>query len=195
MPASTRSIGDNAFSYCMNLSELQIQNGVTNIGSYAFYQCRGLESIVIPESVAAMGSCMLADCRNLRQITIPFVGSEVGNTGTNSALLGWIFEPGYGANSGRYVARQYFNSTQYGEYLIPETLTDVKITKEAVLGTGALMGCRGLLNVEIPKSVTNIGERAFSGCSGLTCVKIPHGVTGIGDAAFSNCTRVSTSRV
>lgn len=196
VPASTRSIGDAAFSCCMNLSDLQIQSGVTNIGFNAFGQCQGLESIVIPESVVTMGSGMLADCRNLRQITIPFVGSEIGNTGTNSALLGWMFEPSHGNldYGDRYVARQYFNSTQYGEYLIPKTLTDVKITKETVLGTGALMGCRGLLNVEIPECVTNIGERAFSGCSGLTCVKIPNGVTGIGDAAFSNCTRVTTFR-
>ena len=196
VPASTRSIGDAAFSHCMNLSELQIQSGVTNIGWNAFDDCQGLESIVIPESVITMGSGMLAGCRNLRQITIPFVGSEVGNTGTNSALLGWMFEPSHGNldYGDRYVARQYFNSTQYGEYLIPKTLTDVRITKETVLGTGALMGCRGLLNVEIPECVTNIGERAFSGCSGLTCVKIPNGVTGIGDAAFSNCTRVTTFR-
>ena len=35
--------------------------------------------------------------------------------------------------------------------------------------------------------VTSIGEKVFFGCSGLTSVNIPNSVTSIGDYAFSLC--------
>jgi len=42
-------------------------------------------------------------------------------------------------------------------------------------------------NIEIPSSITSIGESAFYNCIGLTSVTIPDGVTSIGDDAFSRC--------
>ena len=47
--------------------------------------------------------------------------------------------------------------------------------------------CSGMTSVEIPNSVTTIGERLFYGCSGLTSVEIPNSVTSIGDFAFDRC--------
>ncbi|MCQ2771344.1 MAG: leucine-rich repeat domain-containing protein, partial [Clostridia bacterium] len=32
-----------------------------------------------------------------------------------------------------------------------------------------------------------MGERAFEGCSGLTSIEIPNSVTSIGNYAFSGC--------
>ena len=48
-------------------------------------------------------------------------------------------------------------------------------------------GCTSLTSVEIPNSVTEIGEYAFSGCTSLTSVEIPNSVTEIGKYAFANC--------
>ena len=45
----------------------------------------------------------------------------------------------------------------------------------------------GLTSIEIPESVTSIGESAFRGCSGLTSITIPDSVTSIGDYAFRGC--------
>ena len=42
-------------------------------------------------------------------------------------------------------------------------------------------------NIEIPNSVTSIGESAFSGCSSLISVNIPNGVTSIEFYTFKNC--------
>jgi hypothetical protein len=49
-----------------------------------------------------------------------------------------------------------------------------------------------LASVEIPNSVTRIGERAFFGCSGLTSVVIPDSVASIGEHAFSSCSELAS---
>ncbi len=42
-------------------------------------------------------------------------------------------------------------------------------------------------NLELPESVTQIGESAFESCSNLTSVKLPSGVTQISDSLFAHC--------
>lgn len=47
-----------------------------------------------------------------------------------------------------------------------------------------------LINIEIPESVTSIGNGAFWGCTGLTDVEIPKSVTSIEYNAFTGCRNV-----
>ncbi|MEE0083081.1 MAG: leucine-rich repeat domain-containing protein, partial [Paludibacteraceae bacterium] len=44
-----------------------------------------------------------------------------------------------------------------------------------------------LTSIEIPSSVTSIGDYAFKDCSGLTEIYIPSSVTHIEDWAFEDC--------
>lgn len=44
-----------------------------------------------------------------------------------------------------------------------------------------------ITTLEIPTSVTSIGNNAFYGCSGLTTLNLPSNVTSIGDRAFGYC--------
>ena len=47
--------------------------------------------------------------------------------------------------------------------------------------------CKSLESVEIPNSVTKIGDYAFQGCKSLSSVEIPSSVKKIGDKAFMCC--------
>lgn len=49
------SIGDWAFSYCEDLTNITIPNSVTSIGEGAFFFCRNLSSLIIPDSVLSIG--------------------------------------------------------------------------------------------------------------------------------------------
>lgn len=55
IPNSVTSIGDGAFYYCSELTDIKIPNSVTSIGKYAFYACNSLRRITIPASVTSIG--------------------------------------------------------------------------------------------------------------------------------------------
>ena len=60
------------------------------------------------------------------------------------------------------------------------------------IGDFAFYYCTGLTSVTIPDGVTSIGNSAFSYCSGLTSVTIPDSVTSIGNGAFSWCSDLTS---
>lgn len=64
-------IGDNAFSYCMNLTSIEIPSSVTTIGEYAFLYCSGLTSLTIPSSVVSIHQYAFDVCTGLQSIVIP----------------------------------------------------------------------------------------------------------------------------
>ena len=49
-----------------------------------------------------------------------------------------------------------------------------------------------LEKINIPQSITSIGSEAFSGCSRLTSITIPGSVTNIGEYAFYECSSLSS---
>ena len=55
------------------------------------------------------------------------------------------------------------------------------------LADEAFMGCTGLKEVKLPKSLKTIGRRTFKGCTKLKTLNLPDGLTGIGEEAFYNC--------
>ncbi|MBQ9428132.1 MAG: leucine-rich repeat domain-containing protein [Clostridia bacterium] len=51
-------------------------------------------------------------------------------------------------------------------------------------------GCGAIGNIEIPSSVTSIGDGAFAWCGNLKSIMIPSSVTSIGSGAFADCDRL-----
>ncbi|MCQ2298981.1 MAG: leucine-rich repeat domain-containing protein, partial [Bacteroidales bacterium] len=74
-------------------------------------------------------------------------------------------------------------------------LTSIEIPNSVTeIGEYAFYDCKGLTSVEIPDSVTEIGKGAFSR-SGLTSIEIPNSVTEIGEHAFSGCERLTSIEI
>ena len=59
----------------------------------------------------------------------------------------------------------------------------------------AFRDCRSLTSINIPSSVTSIGQRAFWYCISLTSINIPSSVTSIGESAFSLCNSLTAIMV
>lgn len=73
-----------------------------------------------------------------------------------------------------------------GTISIPAEANGYTVTS---IGSYAFYGCSALKHVNIPSSVTILGEKSFSGC-GLTGITLHEGLTEISDFAFSTCTEL-----
>jgi hypothetical protein len=68
IPISVTSIGDHAFDWCNNLTDVMISGGVTNIGSWAFSYCSGLTNVTIGGHVSSIGGYAFYSCSSLTSV-------------------------------------------------------------------------------------------------------------------------------
>ena len=168
----TKFIYDYAFRDCIELTSVEIPDGVIGVGQGAFYGCTGLTFAVIPDSVTSIGAGVFYSCTSLESLTIPFVGDRAGVTAKDlhQYPIGHIF--GGSSNAGATMQSYYNNSTDYlvsGFFAIPSSLKSVTVTGGEIL-YGAFYGCGELTSVTIPGSVTGIGGFAFYDCFLLTSI-------------------------
>ena len=115
------------------------------------------------------------------------------NTGTvkinsinGTGNLGHIF--GTASYTGSYAD----TSNEY-KYYIPSTLKKVSITSQDNIPAYAFNGCSTITTIEMPNTVTSIGDYAFNKCSSLASlngngiINIPDTVESIGNYAFADC--------
>ena len=183
IPNSVTSIGDNAFDFCYDLSSIHIPNSVTSIGDNAFRYC-GLTSIHIPNSVTSIGRGAFYSCKSLTSIHIPDSVTSIGEGAFYGCeRLTFITLP---LNINTINGNPFIGWS--GELIVK---SDNFIYEEGVLFDKykrRLIAYRSKKkDYEIPNSVTSIGDRAFWDCESLTSIHIPDSVTSIGDGAFYGC--------
>ena len=71
-------IGANAFTDCVNLTEIVIPKSVTTIGRKAFAGCEGLQTIVFPNSVESIGEEAFSNCIYLKNVYVPLSVATIG---------------------------------------------------------------------------------------------------------------------
>ena len=169
------------------LTSVTIPNSVTYIGEYAFVGCSGLTSLTIPNSVTEIGYAAFSDCSGLTRIIVESGNSKYDSRNNCNAII----ETATNTLVNGCMATVIPNSVTYiGEYAFGgcSGLTNLTIPNSVTsIGNEAFYACNGLTNVTIPNSVTEIGKYAFWYCSGLTSVNIGNSVTEIGELAFSGC--------
>lgn len=73
--------------------------------------------------------------------------------------------------------------------VIPETYCGLPVTD---IAAGGFRDCKTLETIQIPNSITSIGNLAFRGCDSLTSVVIPDSVTKCGGSVFAYCGSLTT---
>ena len=151
IPNSVLSIGERVFARCNSLRDIQLGSSIKTIGAEAFTGCAVLD-IVIPNSVTSIGDKAFADCRSLQSV-------KIGNSVTS-------------------IGDKAFTGCAVLDIVIPNSVTSI--------GGNAFADCRRLRSVILGNSVTSIGDKAFMGCTDLSTINMPKSITSIGEDAFSS---------
>lgn len=181
-----KKLGDYMFCNYSGLETVVIPDGVTEIGNGTFFGCWELRNINIPDGIEKIGDQGFGDCYKLENISIPESVQYIGKYALNSTKWWGSLQDGL----------IYINTILY-EYKgkVPQGTTIEIKDGTTMICDEAFAGQNGLIDVKLPNSVKNIGEKAFYECSELTSVIIPDSVTSIGDNAFGNCTKLASITV
>ena len=170
-------------------SEIRVDGhvySVTSVGEGTFRYCCELTSIEIPSSVTSIKAYAFSGCSGLTSIEIPSSVTSIEDHAFSycKVLINVAPDnPIYSSVEGILYDK---NKTE----LISASgwKENVEIPSSVTsIGDHAFEDCRGLTNIKIPSIVTSIGYGAFWGCDGLTSIKIPSSVTNIGGGAFYRC--------
>ncbi len=182
IPSGITSIGERAFSYCVNLTNIDIPSSVKSLGIYAFCLCKGLKSVEIPASVTNIPRGAFYNCDVLESVTFG-EGSELTAIGESAfdccKSLESITIPSGVTSIAEYA---FFTCTSLESADIPSSVTSI--------GHHAFQKCSSLGSIDIPSGLTSIEAQVFDSCTSLTSVTIPSSVTSIGIYAFKGCTNL-----
>ena len=143
IPATVRSIGGSAFSYCNALTTVTFaeDSQLKSIGGSAFFGTEHahprFKEIKIPDSVETIGNAAFRYCQDLERITLPSALQTLSNS-------------------------TFHGCTALSEVTFPASLKTIE--------NGAFIGCRKLSEVKLPASLTTIQSYVFDSCSSLETV-------------------------
>ena len=154
-----------------DLTEVVIEDGVTEIGKDVFQGCVGLTKVAIPDSVKKIGTWSFYMCKGLKNVDIP-ANMEIGDSSFRQSGLEQV------TVSGGSVGNYAFHRN--------ENLETINIDCETI-GDEAFSGCDSLTDITLGENVKTLGDKAFYTCDALERVEIPSTVTDIGEKTFYSC--------
>ena len=154
-----------------DLTEVVIEDGVTEIGKDVFKGCVGLTNVTIPDSVKKIGTWSFYMCKGLKNVDIP-ANMEIGDSSFRRSGLEQV------TVSGGSVGNYAFHRS--------EDLKKITVNCETI-GEEAFSGCDYLTDITLGENVKTLGDKAFYTCDALERVEIPSTVTDIGEKTFYSC--------
>lgn len=156
---------------------------VTGIGEYAFESCTDMTDVEIPESVVSIHAEAFGGCEGLANVEIPRNVMYIDVT-----AFGFCYRFTVDPANAVYSSRNGLLLSKDGRTLVRGVNGDVEIPSSVTeIGDSAFDGCPLLESVTIPDGVLDIGAYAFCCCDGLENILIPQSVTNIGTRAFGSC--------
>lgn len=186
IPDSVTRIDGGAFSYCNELTTVEIGSNVSYIDYTAFMSCPKLESITVSSNntnyrssnnCLISGNSIMTGCKTSvipADPSIMYIGSQsfYGSTGLTSI--------GFPSNIIN-IGQSAFSHTGLTSVTIPDTVT--------YLAPGAFGYCSDLTTASVGNGISIIYYSTFSGCTSLTSVYLSSSLTNLN--GFDGCTSLA----
>lgn len=218
IPASITEIGPSAF-YVSNVSVLNLNN-VEKIGDAAFQYSHSLETVTIGPKVVNIAEAAFSGCAKLAHIAVDHANlyykamDDVLFTkdGTHLVLCAALKSGDYTIPAGvKYIdGRSFTGTTRLGKVTVSKDVETIgtrvfvqsgvtAVTFEAgsklnLISESAFYKAKKIQTIEIPASVTKIGNEAFRYMDALKTVTIQDGslLSSLGDYVFSDNAELTT---
>ncbi len=130
IPGSVKTIGNKAFYYCRELSDVTLHEGLERIDAEAFYKCGSITEITIPSTCKTVGANAFYDTA-VGTITVLNPDCEIDVAYDSSGTLGKVGVTtirGYKGSTAEKYASKYGYSFEAleGETETPVSFSDVK---------------------------------------------------------------------
>ncbi len=153
---------------------------VVRIGDSAFYGEHDITDVTLPESIQSIGNRAFFGCSLLTIINLPDALTEIGSEAFDGADLSSIVVPG----GVKKLSERAFRYNQNAKSVVLKSGVEE-------IGDYAFAYV-GMQNLELPSTLTKIGNSAFWRCDKLLSVNIPDGVTVLEGTTFESCSALET---
>ena len=237
LPSSLTTAGEMALAGCPQLTSLTLHSGLTNIkgnnllGGYTFYnnlkdvryiidsdletylqsnhpiindiRCgikyylndQEITTLEIPSGITSIGDGVFLSSNNLTNLTLSSKITSAGKYAFNNCsnlkdIRYYIYD-----DLATYIQKghpAFYVNCGIKYYWNNQEITTLEIpTSVTSIGNHAFYCCNGLTSIDFPSNLSSIGDWAFSNCSGLTSVDLPSSITKMGEYVFNNCENLS----
>ena len=139
--------------------------------------------LTVPAEVTAIGARAFKGCKTLTTITLPEGLQEIGDYAfRDCTALRELHIPAGAQTIGTGICRGC------------TSLESVTLPALSMIPDHAFQECKALAAVQLPETVTVIGEGAFGNCRALTELYLPDNVKHIGTDAFKECRSLAEIR-
>ena len=195
---------DHYFSRFDNLAMVNFSNtSIEIIPSVFMYGCEAIITIILPDTVREVHERAFEGCAKLSEINLPGTVREVHSSAFKGCpkLSCLIFSPELKTTLDYFGERVFEGCdslpTQVKEGWLQTFnghLTEADLsTFGSVIPIGKFAGRHDITRVDIPASVSQIGDSAFCGCKNLVIVTFsPTFSGGIGHFAFNGCSAIKS---
>lgn len=153
-----KSIGESAFRGCVMLTDLTVEDSVSEIGYCAFEETAWLDAQT-DEFVIVGDGVLLRYNGNATDVTIPKSVRSIEDAFCDNDVIKSVTIPGSVTRIG---SSAFSSCGQLSRVTVGKKVT--------VIADTAFAGCSSLATVYLPKSLTTIGNSAFNGCGLLSTV-------------------------
>lgn len=167
------SIGQKAFDWS-SITELHLPESLKSLSDWMCHDCENLQKVTLPNSLTEIPEGAFKSCKQLTEINIPTALTTIRETAFDECAM--LKELNL-SNVTTLEECAFRNCTQLTKVILAKNLESIPVE--------AFSSCTSLADVTWPQNLKAISYYAFYEAP-IATLQLPETVTSIGDKAFSN---------